>query len=411
MEALDSCRQDITMLWLFKASNEWLQKCKLGRELTDWLENKVKVSEGVARSAEFQREVTREFKQRGVRPVAPERVVDSWNKQETKDLCMSAGWPKPFSPVMLQTRPGPMQKGAGAFIVFSSWQDAVFALIEMSRTKLYRGRSKDYPAEMVFENQLVDMDGYDIPCRVILDCDAKLSEFNDEYSVEELLRVIDEVPAWFCQRLVEIGAIGKTDRVIVVEKEKSRKDKASRHYVFSIMAFSTWDTQNVLARIFLPEDAEAKKESKKLACCKLVDRVPHHGRGQYSVLGFFDRNKKETEYPCLTRRMEIVNGQVVSRRSCKVMDRSVSGLQTPDDPHARQLLQEACYSFLTPDFITMHPKFMTKRDTVSPCFHACHESRTHGREAIVLTGKKSSGVGPAKLHNQKREHPPQEGRR
>lgn len=366
IEALDKRSQDITMLWLLSAPDAWLQHCKAGRELEDWARNIMKVPSGVFKSIEFQAEVSREFTERGVRPVAPKRVVDSWKKDKAKDMCLSAGWPRPFFPVMLQTRPASAKQGAGAFVVFSSWQDAAVALVRMSRTKRYEGRDRSYPADMVYENQLVDMDGYDFPCRIILDCDAKPSEFGDKYSVEELSKIIDGVPEWFVRRLVEVKAIGEKDRVVVVEKEKSRPDKASRHYVFSIMAFSTWDTQAVLRRIF---DEEAEREAAKRtkgppACWRLVDRVPHHGRGQYSVLGFFDRKKKETEYPCLTQRMEIVNGVMTSRRASRNTDRRESGLTTGD---ALRRLQEACYSFLKPGFVTMNPTYMVQRDLVN-CF-------------------------------------------
>lgn len=366
MEALDRNKQDITMLWLLRHV-EWLEQCKAGRELTDWARYRMQVSLKVASGDAFQQEVTREFKRRGIKPVAPERVVDNWSKDKTKRMCMDAGWPKPFFPVMLQTRPGPDEKG-GTFMMFSSWQDAVHALVRMSQTKKYRGRDRVHPAEMVYENQVVDLDGYDYPCRLILDCDAKLSEHEGQ-TVESLTRLIEEVPQWFCKRLVELGAIKPTDRVVVYEKEKSREGKASRHYIFNIMGFSTWDTQDVLAKIFGGElekqrEREAKEKVKRpvaLKAWQMVDPVPHHGRGQYSCLGFFDRKKKETQYPCLTRRLEIVNGEVVKRKTCKVA-RDESGL---DHPQALALLHEACYSCLVPEFITMDRQFFVQRTVIS----------------------------------------------
>lgn len=364
IEALDANRQDYTMLWLLKRV-EWLEQCKAGRELTDWARNRMEVPMTIASGEEFQAEVSREFKSRGIKPVAPERVVDNWSKDKAKQMCLDAKWPKPYFPVMLQTRPGPKQKG-GAFIMFSSWQDAMFALQRMAGTGLYRGREREYGAEMVYENQIVDMAGYDYPCRLILDCDAKISEHGEGHTVESLTRLIEEVPQWFVKRLVQIGAIKSTDRVVVYEKEKSRENKASRHYIFNIMGFSTWDTQAVLREIFGAEQQkERERESKKskavaLPVWKMVDTVPHHGRGQYSVLGFFDRNKKETEYPCITRRLEILNGEVMSSKPCKV-SRAESGL---DHPLALVMLHRTCYSSQVADFVTLDRKFMVQRTVI-----------------------------------------------
>lgn len=365
----------MTMLWLLKRP-EWVEQCKAGRDLTDWVSNIMGIPLKVARSDEFQQEVLRVFVERGIRPIAPERVVDCWSKGPAKEMVLAAGWPKPFFPVMLQCRPGPDKPGSGAFIVFSSWQDAMIALAKISGARLYRGKDKDYPTEMVYENQVVDMAGYDYPCRLILDCDAKPSEFGDKYTVEELARKIDEVPAFFCKRLVEIGAIQATDRVVVIEKEKSRPGKASKHLVFNIMGFSTWDTQAVLREIFATElDKEKLADEKALAkgqtrlpfagtlpAWKMVDQVPHHGRGQYSVLGFYDSKKGEVEYPCLTRRLEIVDGRVVSCKACKV-SRAESGLR--NNERALSLLHDACYTCFVPDFITMDAKFMVQRTAVS----------------------------------------------
>jgi hypothetical protein len=153
IEALDSNRQDITMLWYLKQPG-WLQNFKVGRELVSWSTNIMEVRESVSASDEFQDEVSAEFKRRGIRAVAPDRVVDFWQKDKVKELCMNAKWPKPFFPVMLQTRPGPEQKGCGAFVMFSSWQDAMIALQTTARTKRYKGKERSYPAEMVFENQV-----------------------------------------------------------------------------------------------------------------------------------------------------------------------------------------------------------------------------------------------------------------
>ena len=264
---------------------------------------------------------------------------------------------------------------------------------------------------MVFENQVVDMSGYDYPCRIILDCDAKLKEFDHKYSIEELCKSIDCVPEFFARRLIEIGAIRDTDEITVYEKEKSRPGKASRHYILNIMACSTWETQKVLGIIFGDElekakqsseadslesvegakdddDHELDKKKKKKKPKKteqpaalpepwrVTDTVPHHGRGQYSVLGFFDEKKGETECPGLTNCFKIMDGCLVSGeenpKPCKLARADC----TLEHPLALQMLHRACYSCPTKDFITMDPRFMVQRQVIGTCL-ARRESRTH----------------------------------
>lgn len=412
MEALDRNGQDITMLWLLK-DVEWLEQCKAGRELTDWVRNRMEVPTKIASGEEFQAEVLREFKSRGgVRPVAPERVVDHWSKTPAKQLCLDAKWPKPFFPVMLQLNPrkpggpgGDSRKLPGAFVIFSCWQDAMLALRDMAIKRKFQGKDRWYAVEMVYENQIVDMGaeegtGYDYPCRLILDCDAKISEHGEGHTLESLKELIQQVPAWFVRRLVEIGAIKSTDRVVVFEKEKSRDNKASRHYIFNIMGYSTWDTKAVFDEIFAKEHEKEKEllakkgvqKSVALPAWKMVDTVPHHGRGQYSVLGFFDKDKKETEYPCTTRRLEIVDGKIVSIRSSKLTrDRS-----NMDCPTALAMLQEACYSCFVPEFVTMHSKYMVQHsvryDSFKPAVRV-ELTRAHPWQA-KKKGSSTRGAGP-----------------
>ena len=376
IEALDGRQQDITMLWYLKEPS-WLKNFKAGLELLDWSVNIMEVQERVSARPEFQKEVSREFKRRGIRAIAPDQVVDCWQKDTTKEMCMAAKWPKPFFPVMLQTRPGPTQTGCGAFVMFSSWQDAMLALQIMSKTKRYRGKDLSYPAEMVFENQVGDMHGYDFPCRIILDCDAKTSDFGGKFTLEQLEDSIDGVAVWFTNRLIELGAIKESDKIVVYVKQKLRADKASQHLIFSITGRSTWETQELLNRIFGAEQDKLDKEENtgdkkrkapeqdSLEPWRVVDRVPHHGRGQYSVLGFFDKKKGETEYPTLSKRLVIVNGEMaLDKRTTGKVSRSEC---TPDNPLFLELLRRACYTCPVEDFVTINPKFMVQKQVVE--FH------------------------------------------
>lgn len=368
IEALDSNQQDITMLWWLQQP-KWLQQFKAGRDLLDWATNTMGVPPAEFTSKEFQGEVSKTFAERRVQPVAPERFVASWKKDAAKALCVQERWPKPYFPVMLQTRPGEGQEGAGAFIIYSSWQDAAIALREIAKTKRFHNpkEKRSYAATMVYENQLVDMDGYDYPCRIILDCDAKEAQFEGRYTPEQLGEAISRVPEWFAKRLVEIRAIKPTDLVVVYEKEKSRPGKASRHYVFNIVGLSTWDTQTVLREIFWAElEAEKGKEGRPDPPLPhpwhVTDPVPHHGRGQYSVLGFFDAKKGETQCPALTRRLEIRDGKLVAPPTPCKFTREESTL---DHPSALQLLHRACYSCPVRDFVTMDPRYMRQRQVRS----------------------------------------------
>jgi hypothetical protein len=408
IEALDGRQQDITMLWWLREPR-WLLQFKAGSDLLDWAVNTMKVGRAVLEDPEFYKEVSRVFSERGVRPVAPERVVANWSKDTAKRLCLDERWPKPFFPMMLQTRPSAKQEGSGAFIVFSSWQDAVIALREMARTKTfyYAKGKKLYPASMVYENQLVDMAGYDYPCRIILDCDAKEAQFGGRYTLDQLRLSIDAVPQWFARRLVEIGAIGKADRVVAYEKEKSREGKASRHYIFNVVGLSTWDTQAVLREIFGAEierekqaEREAKDKAGKLQQPSLpspwhvTDPVPHHGRGQYSVLGFFDTKKGETECPAITRRLEFAGGKEVAEPMPCRLSRAESTL---DHPLALKLLHRACYSCPVENFVTMDAKYMVQRKVpfIFTLFAACRETRAHAHPDAVDRQKKGRAWPPA----------------
>ena len=395
MAELDGNRQDISMLFLL-SHVEWLERFPAGEKLVEWVRTRVKLKVGQVCCKEFRDAVVGEFKARGIRPVAPERCVYATTKQEAKDLCLAAGWPEPFFPFMLQTRPkdaggftrkkkdyttkyDPMEKGV--FIMFSCWQDAFHALIAIAGTNKYKG----HPADIVFENQLADMGPRSIPypCRIILDCDAKRSEFNNEYTLGELQESIDRVAPWFAKQLVVIGAIKPTDRVVCFQKNKSRENKASCHLVFNIMGLPTLDIREVLDRVFVSIWREVEKKRKeqeeqgeidkpnpkkkpKLKARTLpepwqvTDRAPMHGRGQFSTLLLKNPDKNETEYPFVEWRLVIVNGEIKERNRMRV-ERADSG---PDHPQALPLLHCCCYSSFVSEFITLSPNFMVEKPSV-----------------------------------------------
>ncbi len=390
--ALDAKQQDISMLFLL-SKVAWLERFAAGQMLIDWLRTEVKLRTGDVAPREFQAEVRREFERRGIVPVAPERFVYATTKQEVRDRCLEARWPTPFFPVMLQTRP----KGAGGFerkkevwkkeesgvfILFSCWPDALFALIAMAGNKTFKG----FAADVVFENQVVDFGPKQLkfPCRIILDCDAKVAEFNNEFTMEELQQSIDQVAPWFVKQLVTIGAIKPADEVVCYQKNKSRPGKASAHLIFGIMGISTDDIREVLDRIFVEpwrkavekekleaekaalkaEGEEApKKKRQKLAPRKLpepwqvADRSTMHGRNQFSTLFFKNPDKNEQEFPCLGFKLVIVNGEVKKRLRLPLPREEFC----PENPKALSLLRCCCYSSLMPEFVTLSPDFMVEK--------------------------------------------------
>lgn len=441
--ALDAKKQDISMLFLLSRM-AWLERFATGKALIDWLRNDMKIRTGEVAPPEFQAEVRRVFESRGIVPVAPERCVHATTKQEVRDRCLQAGWPTPFFPVMLQTRP----KGAvgfgrkevrkreesGVFILFSCWPDALHALIAMAGTNTYKG----YAADFVFENQVVDFGPKQLkfPCRIILDCDAKVAEFNNEYDIEELQQSIDRVAPWFVKQLVTIKAIKPTDEVVCYQKNKSRPGKASAHLIFGIMGISTDDIREVLDRIFVApwrkeqerqrleaekeaksgEDPPKKKKQRLTPQKKLpepwqvADRSTMHGRNQFSTLFFKNPDKNEQEFPCIGHKLVIVNGEVKQRLRLSFSRAEFS----PENPQALSLLRCCCYTSFMPEFVTLSADFMMERGVrhiIGIGFirvHACRESRTHTTPSYGGRQKKGGRVGL--VLDQARHHPPRSRR-
>ena len=390
MTALDAGRQDISMLFLL-SKWDWLMRFNSGQLLVNWVRGEMKLRGAEVCCPEFHAEVRREFGARLMRPVAPERVVHAVTKDRAKQLAVEAGWPCPFFPVMLQTRPpdggGFRRKKAdpggeytpGVFVIYSCWVDAIYGLIVMSGTNQF----KHYPAAVVFENQIVDMGPrlLSYPCRIILDCDAKLAEFNHEYTLAELRECIDGVALWFVRQLLLIKAIKPTDRVVANQKNKDRATKASSHLTFNIAGISTHDIREVLERIFgrprkeeedrqkqavKPEtDDPQKKKKAKLTKKKalpefwrVTDAAPFHGRAQFSTLLFYDKNKGETRAPIVVRELTFVNGEIVLEH---VLDTAGQVELGPTNPDVLNLLNRCCYSSITPDFVTLSADFMVPK--------------------------------------------------
>jgi hypothetical protein len=420
INALREKRQDISMLFLLKRW-DWLVSFSAGRELATWVRDEMRLRCSDVCSREFQRKVEEEFKASGsgIHQIAPERFVFAVTKDDAKRLCWEAGWPRPFFPVMLQTRPGnggtfvkrghwkQKQEGPaykpGVFVICSCWSDAIHVLVYMAGRKEFHG----YPAEVVYENQIVDLGPKNLtyPCRVILDCDAKLSEFNNEFTLDELRESIDRVPLWYVQELLRLGAVKPTDRIWVTQKNKDRETKASSHFIFSIYGISIADTRELFERIFVKAREEAGEKERKVVEEKLeskrprlqvsskkrktlpepwmvTDPAPFHGRAQFSTLLFYAKNKGETQMPIVTRQMAFLNGMLEQEIPIELGMQ----LEGPSNPRALELLHMCCYSSFVPDFVTFSSDFMIEkggkggnmvRSEIHSSFAPLHEIRTH----------------------------------
>ena len=118
----------------------------------------------------------------------------------------------------------------------------------------------------------------------------------------------------------------------------------------------------------------------------VTDPVPHHGRGQYSVLGFFDVKKGETEFPSITKRLAILDGKLAAEpQPCRIPRKDCS----LEHPLALKLLHRACYTCPAEDFIVMDSKFMVQRQQVR-ARPARRETRTHAHP-VMVAGKKGAG--------------------
>jgi hypothetical protein len=385
---MDEAGLDYTMLWLVRHW-DWLVRSTFGRELTSWLDMEMGLHRQEVVCCEFHNQVTRVYRERGIRRIAPERMVWATKKKDLYELAESKNWPKPFCPFMIQTRPPELTeaelkarggfKRAGVFLMFSNWQAGFYKIAEIAGCRILKDQKgkpiHDFVGEVhqvavLYENQITQFgtERKDCPCRIILDCDLKCADFEDKYSLEDMIRSVEVVPVFFVRRLAEISAIRKTDVVIVVEKVKDRPGKVSRHYTFNLMGMSKGEIYQVLDVIFKKPFMDKKKgltvsasvldedEQRLISPFEIADTSTMHGNNQFSVMLMHDPKKKETRNPVQTMAMKISNaGKTVER-----MKTPWAGTPNdPEHPHALEMLARSCYSNFTQSSIIMDSRFMT----------------------------------------------------
>jgi len=384
---------DYTLLW-FARHWDLMQTFEYGRKLTGFLESDLRLHRAQVTSPEFQGEVTAEFSRRKIENLYPDRMVKAYYKEELFGLEIGQAWPEPYFPFLVQMRPGP-------FHLFFSWQTAFHWI---------RYRAIHPPVEgdppLMYECQPPPSRA---PVRIILDCDAHVDEFGGRLSAQEIESIVEEIPVFFVTELARIRAIGMRDVVTVVEKNKSRAGKVSRHYIFNILGISTRDIRAVLHKILVePYQAEraeynrrkraanqhdqpalknptqkhdqpaftkpTKKQAKAKAkcldawghvdtsggkrfpCALLTDASTMHGRNQFSVPFC---GKKGEPPPRITHVWRIgAGGSEVRRMELKGSEER----RHPTHARALDLLGLACFSNPTPDAITLDPRFMTQED-------------------------------------------------
>lgn len=323
-------------------------------------------------------------------------MVWAIRKAELYDLAIRAGWPKPYYPFMIQTRPPEpteeelkARKGfrrAGVFVMFSNWQDGFFKIMEIAGCKILKNQSgiplRDFCGDIhqvtvLYENQITNFDGRDSPCRIILDCDLSCAKYKDKFTLQQMIASTDEVPLWFVRRLVEINAIKKTDIVWIVEKDKSRSikpheiaqggGKVSKHYTFNILGLSKGDIYKVLYEVFkkpfldkktavkVSAGVEEDTQGSLISHLEIADVTTMHGNNQFSVMLLHDPKKKETRNPVQTAEIRVSQGgTVVERFPTPWADTA----NDPDHPDALRMLEKSCYSNFVANSITLHPRFM-----------------------------------------------------
>lgn len=380
---MDEQGLDFTMLWLVKHW-DWLGRFKFGNELLAWIDRMDLHRQEVC-CKEFHDKVTRVFKERGVRKIAPQRMVWAIRKADLYEQAEKQKWPRPYCPFMIQTRPPELSedelkarggfKRAGVFVMFSNWQDGFFKILEIAGCSILKDQSgrplRDFRGEVhqvavLYENQITRLEGVDYPCRIILDCDLKCADYQGKCSLEDMIKSTEQVPIWFVRRLMEIRAIKRADTVVVIEKDKSRPGKVSKHYTFNIIGLSKGDIFSVLDLVFKQPFLADKKSNltvtarvvpgELISPIEIADTTTMHGNNQFSVMLLHHVKKGETKNPVQTAEIRISRGGEGVER---VETPWAHMANDPEHPDAMWMLFKSCYSNFTPNSITMDPRFMT----------------------------------------------------
>ena len=382
IERLDADGLDITQLFAGRHW-EWLDCTEQGRELKRFFEVVMGMRRPDAVSPKFHERVEETFKRRGIVNLAPERRVEAYRKEELFAKYRAAGWPKPHTPYLVQMRPG-------LFVLLSNYQAGFHLIRHMAASGRFQSEGgKSLPVTLLYEGQMEE-----VPCRMILDCEAYVSQFEGRLSHAELLASVQEVPQAFVRRLAGLGAIPDDCVVRVFEKNKCRGDKISFHYIFNIlMSDPTVDGRSALGKAIIEpfrEERAVWKESKSMVHtldpgtgrCREpllhVDACTVKGRHQFSVVF----SCKAGEEPCrITRRLEI------SERGERVRETAsawASEQHVPTHAHALEMLYYGGFTHWTKDSITLDKRFRIVAAPLSELATAVRGEALKCRPAVRL---------------------------
>ena len=398
----DRDRLCITQLWAF-AGNLWdfLDTNEVGTKLKSFIERETGMGKAEVSHPAFQNRVKAVFGERGIQNLCPENRVEAYTKDETLRLLAAAGWSEPYTPVMLQMRPGP-------FIAVQNAQAAFWLIENMIRTGQYRMKNgRIVKVGLLYEMQI------DNPCRVILDCEAYLDHFGGRLTMEQLVRNLRRVPQAFARRLVELGAIPRQSVVRMVEKNKGegRPGKATMHFISNVVSNPKGAMRMVLAKIYIESLEGVRKQlkdSKSMAHVELdadglfdpalvVDVCTIKGSHQFSVMG----SKKEGEVDSRLVQCFVISNRGQEEEVVESPFKDIVEFAT--HPNALSMLFQANFTHWMPDSIPINREFgIMAPTTMRISSHAvpsvvrrspCRETRTHahpfgGRE------KEGPGVGP-----------------
>ena len=344
--------RDYTLL-LYLRFWDFLDTFPKGKQLKEFIEIEMQLRREQVESQEFHDRVNAEFNSRKIQDLAPKRMVHAYRKEELYQLMADANWPEPYFPYIIQMRPG-------VFIAFSTWQSGFRHIVYMTGCGFHEYQTRLLPCVMTYECQSV------VPSRIIIDCDAYEKEFEGIMTLPELQEVMSDVPRWFVMRLVQIGAIDKYTTVKVVEKEKSRGSKASRHFIFNIVGMPRGDIANVLNRIFVVPFRLIRDQHRVSKNWKHVDPstaewqglicdiATMHGSNQFSTVFVGKPGEKP---PGMTWIQEIQYGDGEALVIKKAAPWSGQD-HVPTHPDALEMLYMSCFSHPLHDMVPLNPQFM-----------------------------------------------------
>lgn len=290
-ECLRVCREhDVDHYLLFSLRHwHWLDHSRFGRQFKAFIEQHTQVraaamlKHGSWRA--FKKRVVEEIDRLGVVNIAPHLFVEAYRMKELlqKYDSVRQQWP-PHKPYLIQ-----MRSENGLFILFSNCQAGFHRVCKMARDGKYQsedGRWK--PVELLYEKQLVGE-----PCRIILDCEAYMGDYEGVMSRDELVESMRHVPVMLTRELVRVGGIRPDDKVIVVEKNKCRAgaggcdggkgEKISFHFMFNIVGIPTGDLKVMFQQLVLDPYWDAHARAKKAKTVAEVVRLIADSKGEDGV--------------------------------------------------------------------------------------------------------------------------------